>query len=182
MRTNNIHIVKKGDTLWTIAKEHCLTLDELLEANPQITNPNLIMAGQEILIPVSPTPCPPIIETPAPNKGNDTEKIPPIPGERPLIYVVKPGDTMYRIAKGFNMELKELLKVNPHIANPDAINVGDKLFIPKAKKLSLLNIPMPNLNLRKDNSNSCPYNGDSHVCPWLQSKGIICPHCGRPIK
>lgn len=181
MSTNNIHLVKKGDTLWTIAKEHCLTLDELLEANPQITNPNLIMVGQEVHIPVSPTPCPPVIENPMPNTGNNNTEVTPIPGERPLIYVVKPGDTMYRIAKGFNMELKDLLKVNPHIANPDAINVGDKLFIPKAKKLPLLNIPMPTLNLKKD-TNTCPYNGDSNTCPWMQSKGITCPHCGRTIR
>jgi len=178
---NNIHIVEKGETLWTIAKAHCLTLDELLEANPQITNPNLILAGQEISIPISPTPCPPIIEDN--NQANNEAEIAPIPGNRPMIYVVKPGDTMYRIAKGFNMDLKDLLKVNPHIKNPDIINVGDKLFIPKPKRM-WNNIPMPNIGFtKKENCHICPYEGDADICPWMHNtKEIVCPHCGRGIK
>jgi hypothetical protein len=56
---NKTHIVKRGDTLFSIAEEHGLTLNEILAANPQIANPNLIIVGQEVLIPVSvdqPTP------------------------------------------------------------------------------------------------------------------------------
>jgi LysM repeat protein len=40
-----IHIVKRGDTLFSIAEEHGLTLKQILEANPEITNPNLISLG-----------------------------------------------------------------------------------------------------------------------------------------
>ena len=60
-----IHTVKKGETLWQIAKSHNLTLDELMDANPQITNPNQIYIGDKIFIPQKgnrpqpPSQCPP---------------------------------------------------------------------------------------------------------------------------
>lgn len=45
------YTVKKGDTLSAIAKRYGTTVDALLKANPNITNPNLIKAGQVINIP-----------------------------------------------------------------------------------------------------------------------------------
>ena len=45
------HIVKKGDTLWGIAKRYGVTLSALIAANPQIKNPNLIYPGNQVNIP-----------------------------------------------------------------------------------------------------------------------------------
>lgn len=45
------YTVKKGDTLTSIAKKYGTTVQALLAANPQITNPNLIKVGQVIRIP-----------------------------------------------------------------------------------------------------------------------------------
>jgi len=45
------YTIKSGDTLSRIAKEYGLTLGQLLDANPEITNPNLIISGQKIRIP-----------------------------------------------------------------------------------------------------------------------------------
>ena len=45
------HSVKKGDTLTGIAKAYGTTVKKLLQANPGITDPNLIRAGQKIVIP-----------------------------------------------------------------------------------------------------------------------------------
>jgi murein DD-endopeptidase MepM/ murein hydrolase activator NlpD len=42
--------VKAGDTLSKIAQANKLTLDQLLELNPSIKNPNLIQVGQTIII------------------------------------------------------------------------------------------------------------------------------------
>jgi LysM repeat protein len=41
-----------------IATEHGVTLEQLLEANPEITNPNQIAQGQQITIP-APSPIAP---------------------------------------------------------------------------------------------------------------------------
>ena len=45
------YIVKKGDTLWGIAKRYGVALTKLIAANPQIKNPNLIYPGNEVRIP-----------------------------------------------------------------------------------------------------------------------------------
>ncbi|MBN2359107.1 MAG: LysM peptidoglycan-binding domain-containing protein, partial [Deltaproteobacteria bacterium] len=48
---DSTYVVKRGDTLWDIAQEHDVELRELIEANPQIRNPDLIFAGQQVTIP-----------------------------------------------------------------------------------------------------------------------------------
>lgn len=45
-----IHLVVKGDTLWGISKKYKTTVENLLQLNPQIKNPNLIRIGQEVRI------------------------------------------------------------------------------------------------------------------------------------
>lgn len=47
----NICVVRKGDTLWGIARRYGVELTELIHANPQIKNPNLIYPGNEVAIP-----------------------------------------------------------------------------------------------------------------------------------
>ena len=45
------YTVKKGDTLWGIAGKFGVALKELIAANPQIRNPNLIYPGDRVVIP-----------------------------------------------------------------------------------------------------------------------------------
>ena len=49
---NGTHTVRSGDTLGEIAAKNGVSLKELLAANPQIKNPNLIYPGQKIRIPM----------------------------------------------------------------------------------------------------------------------------------
>jgi len=46
-----VHTVKSGDTLSTIAPLYGVTVDQILAANPTITNPNKIVPGDRIVIP-----------------------------------------------------------------------------------------------------------------------------------
>ena len=43
--------VRKGDTLWGIAGRYGVALTDLIAANPQIKNPNLIYPGDQVRIP-----------------------------------------------------------------------------------------------------------------------------------
>lgn len=45
------HTVTKGDTMWKIASKYQVGTSEIIAANPQITNPNLIYPGQVLDIP-----------------------------------------------------------------------------------------------------------------------------------
>ncbi|MFD9931821.1 peptidoglycan-binding protein [Streptomyces massasporeus] len=49
-KTAEFYVVKRGDTLSKIAAMHRLTLDQILEWNPWITNPDLIYPGQRIRV------------------------------------------------------------------------------------------------------------------------------------
>lgn len=46
-----IHIVRKGDTLWEIAKQYGVDFEALKKSNPQLSSPDLIMPGMKIKIP-----------------------------------------------------------------------------------------------------------------------------------
>jgi uncharacterized YkwD family protein/spore coat assembly protein SafA len=45
------YTVKYGDTMWKIAVKHQIGVSELISANPQLKNPDLIYPGQSIAIP-----------------------------------------------------------------------------------------------------------------------------------
>jgi 5''-nucleotidase/2'',3''-cyclic phosphodiesterase and related esterases len=47
-----VYVVKKGDTLWAIAKKHSTTWQELRDLN-HMKNPNLIYPGQQIKLPAA---------------------------------------------------------------------------------------------------------------------------------
>lgn len=55
-QASSTYIVQSGDTLSQIASNYDLSTKDLVSANPQIENPNLINVGQEINIPVSRAP------------------------------------------------------------------------------------------------------------------------------
>lgn len=45
------HTVVRGDTMWKIASKYQVGTSELISANPQIANPNLIYPGQVLTVP-----------------------------------------------------------------------------------------------------------------------------------
>jgi LysM repeat protein len=52
------YVVQPGDSLYTIAQRFNTSVDDILSVNPQITNPNLILPGQIIVIPRVTNTCP----------------------------------------------------------------------------------------------------------------------------
>ena len=44
------HLIQKGQTLSTIAQQYNVSIDTLMKLNPQLKNPNSIMAGASLKI------------------------------------------------------------------------------------------------------------------------------------
>jgi len=107
-------MVKKGDTLFEIAKKYGVDLDALIAANPQIADPNVIDVGMKVKIPLNAKPLP----------------VPPVGGHIHIHKVVS-GDTLWKLSKAWNLPLKALIDANPHIKNPSVLMLGDIVYIPK---------------------------------------------------
>ena len=105
------YTVQPGDSMWSIARKFGVSLDALIAANPQIPNPSLIFPGQIVCVPGSkppPGPCPP---------GT-------------FAYTVRPGDSMWSIARKFGVSLDALIRANPQIPNPNEIFPGQTVCVP----------------------------------------------------
>ena len=57
----------------------------------------------------------------------------PPPAKGGIYHVVKPGETLYRIGRAYDLNYAELARVN-RLRDPNQIHVGQKLFIPGAAR------------------------------------------------
>ncbi len=104
-----IYEVRRGDTLWRIARSHGVTVPALEAAN-RITGAR-VMVGQRLVIPVS----------------GASEQI-PSPGQEDSTrwYVVRKGDSLYGIGRKFESSVEDLLRWN-QLANAGQLHVGQRL-------------------------------------------------------
>ncbi len=107
------HRVARGDTLWDIARKYDVSVNSLIRANG-LRSGNLIRIGQVLTLPV--------------DAGTAT-----LAGiqEAGGTYTVRRGDTMAVIANRFGTSTQALLAANA-LADPDRINIGQRLLIPGA--------------------------------------------------
>jgi len=79
-----LHIVQQGETLSTIAQQYGVTVEAIAQANG-LTDPSLIVAGQELIVPLPgsalPTPLPP--PSPTPTLKPTTRPPTPRPTQKP---------------------------------------------------------------------------------------------------
>lgn len=55
-----------------------------------------------------------------------------------LTYVVKSGDTLWKIASKYQISVTQLLKANPQITNASQIKVGQKITVPDGSNISTM--------------------------------------------
>ncbi|MGI6037130.1 MAG: LysM peptidoglycan-binding domain-containing protein [Limnochordia bacterium] len=108
------YTVRSGDTMFLIAQRFGVSLQALINANPHISNPNVIFPGDVLCVPGAPS-------------GRVPASCPPGFQGR---YTVRSGDTMFLIAQRFGVSLQALINANPHISNPNVIFPGDVLCVP----------------------------------------------------
>lgn len=108
-----IHIVKKGDTLYELAKKYQTTLDEVIALNPQIAQPDQLDIGMKVKIPSKPKP----VDPPA--------------SDYVYKHVVEQGDSLWKLGKAWDVPLQEMIKANPHLKNPNVLMTGEIVYVPK---------------------------------------------------
>lgn len=105
-QNENIYIVQKGDTLYSISRRFNIPVNELKELN-NLTN-NEIYPGQELII---------------------IENEEPIVNDEYDIYEVVKGDSLWAIANRYSIRVNDLIELNN--LNNLTISIGQKLLVPK---------------------------------------------------
>ena len=103
---SNYYVVKKGDSLWSIARANGLTVDELKSLNN--LSSNVLHVGDTLLISSADS---------TGDDGNDN------------YYVVKSGDTLWSIARKYNLSVNEVKALNNLRSN--VLSVGQRLIVGK---------------------------------------------------
>lgn len=101
------YVVKKGDSLWNIAKTYGLTVEKLKEINN--LSSNTLNIGDVLLI----------------KQENTTQ--PPSTSENYQYHTVVKGDTLYNIAHRYNTTVDTLIKNNNLKSN--TLSIGQKIII-----------------------------------------------------
>lgn len=103
----NIYIVKKGDSLYSIANKYNTTVDELKRIN-NLTS-NILSIGQVLKLPS--------------DKASNVEK-----EENTISYTVQKGDSLYSIARKYDTTIDRIKDLNNLTTN--LLSIGQVLLIP----------------------------------------------------
>jgi len=114
-----IHVVGKGDTIYSLSRFYHVTAEELMKANG-ISDPSKISVGKKLIIPVSGD-GPSIAVTSASLVSNNTQTL--------VNYKAVKGDTLYSIARSNNITLQKLQEING-FSSAHVLKVGDVLKVP----------------------------------------------------
>lgn len=106
--TPTIHVVQRGETLFSIAQAYGTTADAIAHANG-ISDPRQIYVGQELIIPDG-------------SDGMGTQELVP--------YVVQAGDTVTSIATRYGTTWEALVHVN-RMLSPSTLYAGQVIQVPR---------------------------------------------------
>jgi len=104
-----LYTIQPGDTFFLLAQRFGTTVEAIQAANPGV-DPQNLQVGQQICIPVRPTPSPP-----------------PCPSG--FLYTIGPGDTFFLLAQRFGTTVQAIEAANPGV-NPRNLQVGQVICIP----------------------------------------------------
>lgn len=111
---SDFYIVKQGDTLWQIAQNNKISVEELKQINN--LESDFLKIGQKLLLQKAPTPS----ETTSPSTQENTSEY--------ITYTVQSGDTLWNIANQHNTTVDILYRINN--LTSDKLSIGQQLLIP----------------------------------------------------
>lgn len=114
------HIVREGETLSAIARQHGATVAQIVQLN-HLKSADALTAGQ-------------VLKLPARAPQAPTASPSPVPASAGTEYVVKTGDTLGGIAAAHGITPQALAEANA-LVDPDRLQVGQKLKIPRSSSV-----------------------------------------------
>ena len=121
------YIVQSGDSLYHIATTRGLTVEDMMNANPDLVgDPPILQVGQTLQLPdcdedgsseeTTPTTLAPATSAPALPAGGQ-------------LYTIQSGDTLYSLSLEYGVTVQEIIDAN-NLPNPDDLDVGQQIIIP----------------------------------------------------
>ena len=127
--SEDVIIVERGDTLYSLAKKYNTSVDALAQAN-NLTQPYQLSVGQKLVLSGA--------ETVAPVQEDTTDVLvvnKPVSAVRATTRVglsditVQPGDTLYSLSRKHSVPVNDLAVMNK-LTPPFNLSVGQKLRVP----------------------------------------------------
>lgn len=127
--------VQRGDTLYGLSRRHNVSVNDLMTENG--LSSSMLRPGQVLRLPTSQNPSQRFDTATAPRAAAvASEPAASLTGASSggASYTVKPGDSLYAIARDNGIATAELQRAN-NITNPRALRPGQVLVIPAARTL-----------------------------------------------
>ena len=120
-----LHIVKKGETAYSISRAYGISFEELTRENP----PALygIKEGQALRIPVRSVTDQVAAQQVKPRSPRDETKF--------IYHSLKPGETVYSLSKSYGVSENEIITSNPGI-DINKLSVGAEIAVPRRDFMS----------------------------------------------
>ena len=158
------YVVKPQETLWKIAKNHNVSVEELERINKKEKgfNPNNIKEGQEIWVPAS-----------AVDSSEPEVPTRPATNKELVLYLIEKGEGFYSLERKFGLSQSDIVKLNPTMK--DGLKSDAQIWIPKENYDRYKNTPFtstPNYDFENSNntlrSTSSPNNVKeiSYILPF----------------
>lgn len=111
------YTVQAGDTLWTIAQRHSVTVEALAASNRLVLTA-ILPLGRSLEIPSGAAPV---------TASRPAARTPSRP-ERPAVHVVRSGETLWEIAGRYGTRVEDLMAMN-ELGDSDWIKPGQRIIV-----------------------------------------------------
>lgn len=138
-----VHMVVKGETLYSIARLYHVTVDALETANKSSLGADYkLKIGQKLTIPAtSHAKAEKTAPAPVKPQSNPTPQPAAATSSSPSVHIVQKGETVYAISKATGLTWKQIKDAN-HLSDDMKLALGQKLIIP-SRSAGAINIPAP---------------------------------------
>ena len=152
------HTVVSGESIYSIAKKYDVSESDIYELNPK-SKGALLQLKTVLLIP---------------NKKSKSKSNKEVSSSKNATetHIVESGESLYKIAKKYDISLEKLKELNPDI-KPESIQIGDKIVVsakkvkeaPKEKETPKENKPKETKTVVAEVANPVnPVNMDANLC------------------